>query len=140
MQGDQANRAPGWVTVKEAAALARVSRQTVHLWIAHGRVKAVPTDDGDLRLDTEEFDRFLTMRRAASVAGVRLETLRHWMDQTGGVWAAAALLGTAMLMACPTRRGSVCGRPADRWPQKGGRPAAARANSASPREVMCATR
>jgi excisionase family DNA binding protein len=99
MQGDLATWGHDWVTVKEAAALARVSRQTVHLWIAHGRVQAVQTDDGDLRLDTEEFDRFLTMRRAASVAGVRFDTLRHWVDDAAGVWAAAPLLGAAMTMS-----------------------------------------
>jgi excisionase family DNA binding protein len=96
MQGDQANSGHDWVTVKEAAARAEVSRQTVRQWIAHGRVQAVQTDDGDLRLDLEELDRFLTMRRAAFVAGIKIETLRHWMDQTAGVWA-AALLGAAMM-------------------------------------------
>lgn len=70
------------VTVKEAAALAEVSCQTVHNWIAQGRVQPLQTDDG-ARLDLEELGRFLAMRRAASAVGIQIDTLLHWTDEAG---------------------------------------------------------
>lgn len=78
---DEANRGHGLVSVKDAAALAGVSRQTVHNWIAHQRVKPFQTDHGS-RLDIDGLHQFLSMRRAASEVGIKLDTLRQWTDDT----------------------------------------------------------
>jgi excisionase family DNA binding protein len=72
-----------WISVQEAAARAEVSRQTIHNWMALGRIRPLATDDG-YRIDSEEFQQFLTMRRTASRVGIKVDTLQHWVgeDQT----------------------------------------------------------
>jgi transposase len=81
----QDNRVPttgGRVSVKEAAALAGVSVQTVRNWLAQGRVQPLQTADGD-QIDLEELARFLALRRAAAAAGITLDTLRQWTGESG---------------------------------------------------------
>jgi excisionase family DNA binding protein len=72
-----------WISVREAAARAEVSRQTIHNWIALGRIHLLATDDG-YRINADEFEQFLAMRRAASRVGIKVDTLQHWSgeDQT----------------------------------------------------------
>jgi predicted site-specific integrase-resolvase len=74
------NRTPrtGRVSVK-GAALAGVSPQPVHNWLAQGRVRAFRTAGG-CRIDREELARFPARRRAAAAARIQLDTLRHWTD------------------------------------------------------------
>jgi excisionase family DNA binding protein len=79
-------RAPAgrdWMSVQEAAALAGVSRQTIHNWMALGRLRPLVTDDG-YRINAGELEHFLAMRQAASRAGIKLDTLQQWTseDQT----------------------------------------------------------
>jgi DNA-binding transcriptional MerR regulator len=82
MQLNQLERSHGHVNVSEAAARAGVSRQAVHKWIAHGRLHPHASDDGYL-LDVEELARFLAVREASSEVGIRVDTLRHWLDDAG---------------------------------------------------------
>ena len=82
MAHDRIDFGRAWVSVPEAAALAGVTRQAVHWWIAQGRLTAVPTDDG-YRIDRAELSRFLAERRAARAIGVKLDTLRQWADEAG---------------------------------------------------------
>jgi hypothetical protein len=67
----------GELTIEEVARVAGVSRQAVHGWIGRGRLRPVPTADGD-RIDADDLFRFLAVRRAAAVAGVGMDTLLRW--------------------------------------------------------------
>jgi DNA-binding transcriptional MerR regulator len=81
MQEHRPTETNGQVSVKEAAALAKVSPQTVHNWMTHGRLQPLQTADG-YRVDLEELAHFLAMRRAAAAAGITLDTLRQWTKET----------------------------------------------------------
>ena len=83
MQDNRPTESNGQVSVKEAAALAKVSLQTVHNWMAHGRLHPLRTAD-DYRVDLEELAQLLAMRRAAAAAGISLDTLRQWTDESSG--------------------------------------------------------
>jgi excisionase family DNA binding protein len=81
MQDSRPTETNGHVSVKEAAALAKVSLQTVHNWMAQGRLQPLRTADG-YRVDLEELAQLLAMRRAAAAAGITLDTLKQWADET----------------------------------------------------------
>jgi excisionase family DNA binding protein len=70
-----------WLTVDEGARAAAVSRQTVYAWIARGRLRALPSDDGALRVAADDLARLLAARRAAAAAGVRLDTVLQWAEE-----------------------------------------------------------
>lgn len=82
MEYTDATQAGHWLSVREAAAVAGVSRQSVHRWIAQGRVSAVAGDDG-YRVDSAELTDFLVLRRAAYLAGVTVSTLETWTGDAG---------------------------------------------------------
>lgn len=80
---DRRNSGNGrWLTVAEAAAVAGVSVQAVHGWIARGALEEAWTDDGHRRVDAAALGELLALRRAAGGAGIRLETLRRWVDES----------------------------------------------------------
>ena len=82
MQDGRATETRGRVSVKEAAALAGVSPQTIHTWRDRGWFRATRTPAGD-RIDLAEFGEFLALRRAAAMVGIRVETLLRWADGAG---------------------------------------------------------
>jgi excisionase family DNA binding protein len=82
MQEDRTPDDGGSVSVREAAALANVSSQAVHKWIAQGRVQSHQADDG-YRIDIEELAQFLALRRAAASVGINVATLLQWNEETG---------------------------------------------------------
>ncbi len=67
-------------TVAEAAARGGVSRQTVHDWIRRGHLTAVRTRDGSFLVPGDSLRRVIEMRKVASSARFRLETVRHWVE------------------------------------------------------------
>ena len=81
MQDNEVRTTNGQVSVKEAAALAKVSLQTVHNWLTQGRLHPIRTDEG-CRIDLEELAQFLAMRRAAAAAGITIDTLQQWTNET----------------------------------------------------------
>jgi DNA-binding transcriptional MerR regulator len=80
MEDTQTTRGHGGLSVEEAAIVAEVSRQTVHYWIAQGRLQPLRTDDGD-RLDPEALLQFLALRRAATAVGITVDTLLQWTEE-----------------------------------------------------------
>jgi excisionase family DNA binding protein len=81
MSDHQLPARPALLTVAEAAACAGVARQTVYGWLARGRLRPVPTDDGD-RVCAADLADFLAARRAAGAAGVRVETVLAWSHES----------------------------------------------------------
>jgi hypothetical protein len=69
----------GPLSVSEAAAMAGVTRQAVHAWIARGHLTVVPSADlSGIWLEATTVARFLAARHAARTVGVRIETVRQW--------------------------------------------------------------
>jgi hypothetical protein len=67
------------LSISEAAATARVTRQAVHGWIARGHLTAITNSETNgYWIDAYAFDRFLATRHVAATKGVRIETIRHW--------------------------------------------------------------
>ena len=84
MLDDRESPNRGWMSVREAAALAGVTGQTIYNWIAQGRLHPLQTDHGH-QIDCEEFGRFLAVRRAAAATGITLDTLRHWTGEASAI-------------------------------------------------------
>jgi excisionase family DNA binding protein len=70
-----------WLTAAEAAGVAGVHRYTVYHWIARGRLRTLPSDDGAFRVAADDLARLLAARRAAAAAGVRLGTILRWTGE-----------------------------------------------------------
>ncbi len=61
-----------YLTVREIARSLRVSRTTVYTWIDSGQLRAIKlgseTSKGTLRINNEEYDRFLKAHETAAIS------------------------------------------------------------------------
>lgn len=80
MRNDMIDFGDRWVSVSQAAAIAEVSKQAVHQWIAKGWLQPLQTDDV-LLLEVRALREFLTRRQTASAAGIKVATLSRWVDE-----------------------------------------------------------
>jgi excisionase family DNA binding protein len=81
MNHEECHTAPMWLSVGEAAGIVGVSRQTIYSWIKRGYLRVEYTY-GWYLINPADFARLRAIRGAAATAGVRLRTMRRWVDDS----------------------------------------------------------
>lgn len=70
-----------WMSLRDVARAAGVSRQAVSRWVATGRLQAISTAAG-YRVAADDVERLLALRRTAAQIGVHPRTVQRWMAKS----------------------------------------------------------